>query len=737
MHSEPRSFTQEEFMLKLHDLDYGEEIKSEIGTQVIFILLLVFIALAIFSSDAQPVVNDLYAMPAITLGIVGIVILTLALFSRGYAVYRWAPFLGLVLLPPALFYTYQEPGVLVLLLVAALITPILINDLAGVLLAAFETVLILLTRNILPLTADQVFYSILGLWVVLGISILTLRNLFETIAELNKKYNENAVLLESAREAQGQLNGLIKERTEANIQLARLNNLANHLRQIAEDERKTKEEFVAKVSHELRTPLNMIIGFCTVLMESSENRIKRLPQSIQADLEVILRNSQHLSQLINDILDLSQINAGQMAIVKDETDIPGLIEEAVVSVRPLFESKNIYLRTEVDTPLPQVWCDRTRLVEVLLNLLSNAGRYTHEGGVTVRARPVDHSVEIQVTDTGIGIPRQKQERLFDPFYQIDGGIRRKYGGTGLGLSISKHIVELHGGRMWVESEEGKGTTFLLHLPVQERVMDSKSARRWFNPHQPEIEQPAHAIDSQQKIEPRIVTVDPDGDLTRILRRYMGRGEYIPTPDLAAAIAELDRTPAQLLLINTERISDDLDQLRVAEALPYSTPAILCSIPTSRKTRAQWDIFDILVKPIREDDLADSLTRLGPDVKTVLVVDDDPDNRRLMKRMLRQKKPGMDVLMASSGVHALQVLKRQSVDVILLDLIMPTMDGFQFLEAKKEQPGCQDVPVILISAYMLQQRPAVSDGLGVVMRGGLSLQQFLRCIDTLTNVLGPE
>ncbi len=298
---------------------------------------------------------------------------------------------------------------------------------------------------------------------------------------MNKKYSENVVLLDEAREKQGMLNELVKERTDANIQLARLNQLANHLRQIAEDERKIKEEFVAKVSHELRTPLNMIIGFCTILIESNGERLKRLPKSIVEDLEVILRNSQHLSRLINDILDLSQINAGQMAIVKEETDLPELIGEAVSSVQLLYESRNLYLRTDIQSALPKICCDRTRIVEVLLNLLSNAGRYTEQGGVTIRASKKEQSVEVQVIDTGIGIPKQKQERLFDPFYQVDGSIRRKYGGTGLGLSISKNIVELHNGRMWVESEEGEGTTFIFQLPIEEPAYQPKIGHAMVQP----------------------------------------------------------------------------------------------------------------------------------------------------------------------------------------------------------------------------------------------------------------
>jgi len=212
-------------------------------------------------------------------------------------------------------------------------------------------------------------------------------------------------------------------------------------------------------------------------------------------------------------------------------------------------------------------------------------------------------------------------------------------------------------------------------------------------------------------------------------------EYIPTDDLTQGIKEVNQTPSRLLLINTDQISNDMEQLRSMEPFPSNTPAILCSIPTSRRTRAQWDIFDILVKPISQKALVSSIAKLGPDIKTVLVVDDDPDTRRMIKRMLNQKNREMAVLTASNGVHALQVMKRQVMDAILLDLVMPKMDGYQFLEAKKEIPEYKDIPVILISAHIIQEGPVVSDGLGVVIRGGLTIQQFIHCLSDLSATLG--
>lgn len=717
------------------NLGLMEDIRAETGSKIVIVMLFLMIGLAIYLSDVEPVVENIYVMPAVTLSILFLVVLTLALTPQGYVVYRWVPFLGLVLLEPVLLSVYHHAGILYLIPLLTLITPLLFDERTGVLQAAIQTVIVIVFTSPLSLASDQAFFAILVLWLILGSSILTLRSISSTLEELNKRYLENKHLLNQAREQQGRLNELVKERTEGNIQLARLNQLANHLRQVAEDERKIKEEFVTRVSHELRTPLNMIIGFCTVLIESNAEKLKRLPHTVVEDLEVILRNSQHLSRLINDILDLSQINAGQMAILKEDAQISEMVVEAVEAVQPLYKSKGLYLHTEIQPDLPLISCDRTRIVEVLLNLLSNAGRYTQEGGVTVRAKARQQAVEIQVVDTGIGIPKQKQDRLFDPFYQVDGGIRRKYGGTGLGLSISKNIIELHNGRMWVESDEGKGTTFTFQLPVEEPVVSSPSVRRWLNPYLPEARAHGRPFDADEKILPRIVTVDPDGDLTRLLQRYMSPGEYVAVETLAAGINEVNLTPARFLVVNTDQISRDMEYLRSTQPLPFSIPAILCSIPTGERIRAQMDIFDALVKPISQKALAETMTKLGAEIKAVLIVDDDPDVRRLMKRMLLLVNPQIEVFTASNGVHAIQAMKRHVVDAILLDLAMPKMDGYEFLEAKKGIPGYAETPVVLISAHLTNEKPIVSDGLGVVVRGGLTIQEFLKCLSSLTSVFG--
>jgi signal transduction histidine kinase len=227
--------------------------------------------------------------------------------------------------------------------------------------------------------------------------------------------------LDAARDAQADLKQAVKDLAEANLQTARLNQLLGMARRAAEEAERAKAEFVANVSHELRTPLNMIIGFAELIM-SAPKTYGRVARALRADLAVIHRNSQHLSALIDDVLDLSQIEAGRMALTKERTELHELIASALEAIRPLYQTKGLYLRADAPAGLV-VSCDRTRIREVLLNLLSNAGRFTERGGVIVQARAAGREVVVSVTDTGPGIAAEDQARLFQPFQQADGSVR--------------------------------------------------------------------------------------------------------------------------------------------------------------------------------------------------------------------------------------------------------------------------------------------------------------------------
>jgi len=573
------------------------------------------------------------------------------------------------------------------------------------------------------------------IWSVVGLVVLTVRPLVNTVEWAWAGYERSQQLLDEARNYQVQLHEALQDLTTANTQLTRLNVQADGLRQMAEDARRAKEQFVSNVSHELRTPLNMIIGFSEMIVGFPQTYGKALPTTLLADLEVVLRNSRHLADLVNDVLDLSQIETGHMALSKEWVDLANIIEAAVIAVRPLYESKGLYLHTDVATDLPQVFCDRTRIREVLLNLLSNAGRFTQHGGVSVRTWQQGDSVLVSVSDTGPGIAGPDQDRIFQPFQQLDGSIRRKYGGTGLGLSISRSFIERHEGKLWLESRPGEGSTFTFRLPLNTPAPASSTVLRWIDPYQtyePRT-RPAHL--PAAPVHSRVITIEAGQALQRLLNRYGEGLEILPAKDLEEAAVELGRAPVQAILVNHPHSGTMLEEIAHWRALPYGVPVFVAAIPEAGAGVSQLGVAEYLVKPVSREQLMSALGSCHREIKTVLVVDDDEETLQLFRRMLASLNGNYRVLRAADGRQALAVARQRHPDVILLDLIMPEMDGFAFLAAKANDPGLADIPVILLSAQDPYGQPIMSQGLTVTCKDGLSMHQLLTAFNVLKGLLG--
>jgi len=608
---------------------------------------------------------------------------------------------------------------------------------AGLIMAAVCTLgLLFVPATLLPVASMLRVIALIGIWGTGGMIWLTLYHLLQVVEWAWSGYEQNRISLERARDYQVQLYEMMEDLASANIQLTRLNRLAQALRQTAQEERRAKEQFVANVSHELRTPLNMIIGFCEMITESPEAYGENIPPVLLADLAVVLRNSQHLSSLVDDVLDLSQIEAGQMALTKERVSLAELVHSATVAIYPLFTSKGLYLETEVPDDLPLVFCDRTRIREVVLNLLSNAGRFTERGGVRVRVWRENGDVVASVADTGPGITEEGKNKLFQPFQQLDGSIRRRYGGTGLGLSISKSFVELHDGKMWIESEPGCGTTFFFRLPIDPLVPLDDNVLRWFSPFCAYEERPRPSRLQPSVLRPRLVVLENGNPLQRLLTRHLDGAEIVPVTGLEEAVEELARVPAQALLVNSSNMGDTLRLFTESVMLPYDIPTIICSIPGIEKTTGDLGVSDYLVKPVSREALLAALNRLENEVETVLVVDDELDALQLFRRMLSSVDHRYRVLRASDGRQALEILRQQRPDVVLLDLTMPEMDGFQFLDIKSQESDLNNIPVILISARDPLGQPIVSNALAVTCANGLSVQKLLDCIAALKAILSP-
>jgi signal transduction histidine kinase len=226
---------------------------------------------------------------------------------------------------------------------------------------------------------------------------------------------------------------------------------------------KHKSQFLANMSHELRTPLNAILGYAELMQDGLYGE---LPPKVSEVLQRVDRNGKHLLGLINAILDLSKIESGQLVLSVDDYSIRDVVQTVVSATESLAAAKNLPLKVEVSDDLPTGHGDERRISQVLLNLVGNAIKFADEGEARITAKAIDGIFLVAVTDTGPGIPDSEQARIFEEFHQVDSSNTKREGGTGLGLAIAKRIVELHGGRIWVESEVGRGSTFKFELPVR-------------------------------------------------------------------------------------------------------------------------------------------------------------------------------------------------------------------------------------------------------------------------------
>ncbi|MCL5995406.1 MAG: ATP-binding protein, partial [Chloroflexi bacterium] len=453
-------------------------------------------------------------------------------------------------------------------------------------------------------------------------------------------------------------------------------------------------------------------------------------------LEIILRNSRHLADLINDVLDLSQIEANRMALTKERVDIDEILDAAATAVRGLFEAKQLDFKIERAADLPPVLCDRTRVRQVLLNLLSNAARFTESGGVCLRARQERDDIVLAVTDTGPGVAQSDIDRLFQPFEQLDGSIRRKHEGSGLGLSISRRFVEMHGGTMWMESEPGHGCTVAFRLPVDGPLPPATTYQRWLSEEWEFHERTRPSLATPPVVKPRLIVVNAGSALQNLLRRYLDNAELVLVADLDAAISEAARRPAELLLVNADSVSQELDRLILGGMLPPGLPTILCTMPSDSAAIAALGATDYLVKPIAQERLLAMMAHLNITDQAILVVDDEPEAVLLYMRMLTGAGRGYRVLSAANGTEALKLIRSHRPAVVLLDLVMPEMDGFRVLAECRADPALRDLPIIVISAKDAQGQPVVSGSMAITLAGGITTQHLLATIEAMRAILLP-
>ncbi|HEV3103356.1 MAG TPA: response regulator [Candidatus Dormibacteraeota bacterium] len=458
-----------------------------------------------------------------------------------------------------------------------------------------------------------------------------------------------------------------------------------------------KTVFLANMSHELRTPLNAILGFSELMIDAKPGQY---PDPTKTRfLEQIHSSGKHLLGLINDILDLSKIEAGQMELRLKVVAVAEVVAQVASTVEPLAAQKQIHLAFSAPDA-GQVLADEGKLKQMILNLVSNAIKFTPEGGtVTIAAARVADRLQIAVTDTGIGIAELDIPRLFKEFQQVDSSANRNQQGTGLGLALTRSLALLHGGDVWVESEVGKGSRFTIDLPLEARGL----VRTSNGPHGRE-----QAADTSR---PLVIVVEDDPVAAELLTRQIEhagfRTEVARTGAEALTLAKA-QMPAAITL---DILLPDMDGWEVMTRLKRDEatshiPVVVVSVVDNPELGRALGALDYFVKPVVAKELVSRLRNFNFEHKTdgrqttVLVVDDEEANRDWVKQVL--EPAGFEVILASGGREAIELARSKKPDVVMLDLLMPEVNGFDVVQALAEHESTRSLPVMVLTAKHLTE-----------------------------------
>ncbi|PRQ06032.1 response regulator [Enhygromyxa salina] len=545
--------------------------------------------------------------------------------------------------------------------------------------------------------------------------------------------NERKQIETQRREMFERLDELVAQRTAALEQeiaeRKRTEQELNKAMRAAEAANLAKSQFLASMSHELRTPLNAVIGYSEMLMEEAEDTGS---EDLVPDLQRIRNAGKHLLGIINDILDLSKVEAGKIELFIESVQLSALIDEIIDTVRPLAQNNGNELSLSLELGAGIITTDITRVRQVLFNLLSNACKFTEQGRVSLRVQELRVGTEgwlrLDVSDSGVGIKPEQLSKLFKPFTQADASTSRRFGGTGLGLSISDQFAQMLGGRIEVESEYGVGSTFTLWLPTHHAQQQAASASGTFRA------VTGHNIGT-------VLVVDDESESRGMLARLLEAEGYAvltaPTGARAMQLAELHKPD----VITLDVMMPGMDGWAVLSRLKQrpefaDIPVVIVSLMPDADMGYALGAADVLAKPIEIDRLRGVLSRFGPNAGShhVLVVDDDPEARDLLCRAVL--KEGWDVQQAINGARALESIRASRPKLVLLDLMMPEMDGFELLEILRADPSLASLPVIVVTAKQLGggERDQLAQRVSSIMqKGSYSRSELVQHIRSLVDL----
>ena len=519
------------------------------------------------------------------------------------------------------------------------------------------------------------------------------------------------------------LNASNRVLVENQAALAEANAGAEAAKAIAEQANFAKSAFIANMSHELRTPLSAIIGYSEMMTEEIEDGGD--VADFGADMRKIESNARHLLGLINDVLDLSKVESGKMDVYPEAFPLESIVRDVATTALTLVERKGNRLDVRIAPGIGRMVSDLTKVRQILLNLLSNAAKFTENGVVTLsvdrQAASDGERVVFTVADTGIGMTEEQISRLFQRFVQADVSTTRKYGGTGLGLSLTKALSEMLGGTIVVESVAGKGTTFKVS------VLANLHADAAAVPQEPE--------DLGARGGDLVLVVDDDADQRALMTKFLHReGFKVRTaPDGRTGLALARELRPHAILLDV--MMPGIDGWSVLSALKADAdltdiPVIMVTFVEQRALATSLGASDYVMKPVRWDRFKHVMDRYRPPENEVLIIDDDADTRARIRKVM--ERDGWVVSEAENGQEGLAKLAAAKPGIILLDLTMPVMDGFAFLEAMRAKPECADIPVVVLTALDLtwQDRRRLHGASQILHKGDISMRSLAERLQNL-------
>ncbi|MDI6843255.1 MAG: response regulator [Anaerosomatales bacterium] len=448
-----------------------------------------------------------------------------------------------------------------------------------------------------------------------------------------------------------------------------------------------KNEFVSTVSHELRTPLTSIKGYVDLILDGEAGEINEIQREF---LSIVKENADRLVELINDMLDISRIESGRIHLKIQPISVLDLAFDVAGTFAAVAERSGHKIVVKVPDDLPRVAGDRDRVGQVLTNFVSNAIKYSPSGGtVTIRAKQDGDMVQVSITDQGIGIDKEDQKKLFTKFYRVDSSLTREIGGTGLGLSICKSIIELLGGQVGVRSKPGKGSTFYFTLPVAPKDLVRT----------PGLE--ASALGG------KVLVVDRDPEIANLVETYLAKQGYEVVKAHTAREALEKAQEEAPRVITLDVMLDDADGFDLLQALKddprtAEIPVLVLSVVCDEGRSCRLGAAEYLEKPIDKQRLVSIVNALVGSVAAplVLVVDDDRSIVNVLRDTLKTR--GYSIAAAYDGAEAMAAIRKRKPDLILLDLQMPVMDGYEVIEAVKTDPDLKDIPIVIMTAYQIDR-----------------------------------